>query len=235
MAASELTKQHLLAGLLLPAFHVRFPLPRSRKYLQAMNYLHGGNPDTSPWKGGDACAWGVLLGWLVTSPLGKMASESGYEEISRSWIDEWMLNKILGSTLSNLGVDDRSTWRLILLIKLLTTHHRWWTGLVSEENEGGKASAYHILDGLLADSAAQAYLGVNRYQDMLWFNKESYEDLLWWLFVIATVEVSSQYLETEPASAGSKIIQRLYDEIGNLIELAGISGYQVEKLLQLAQ
>ena len=43
---------------------------------------------------------------------------------------------------------------------------------------------------LLSDSDALNYLGVNRYQDILWFNKEAFEDLMWWLFIIAAVEIS---------------------------------------------
>ena len=91
-----------------------------------MKYLHAGNLKTSPWKNGDTYTWSVVLGWLFTLHLGRIISKEGYEEISRSWMDEWMLNKILVSTLNDLGLDDRSNWRAVTLVKLLTSHHAWW-------------------------------------------------------------------------------------------------------------
>ncbi|OGO12049.1 MAG: alpha-amylase [Chloroflexi bacterium RBG_19FT_COMBO_49_13] len=234
-ATTESIKQVLLASLYLQAFPERFPFPRSRKYQQAMKYLHAGNQKTSPWKNGDVYTWGVILGWLVTSSLGRMFSATGYEEISRSWIDEWMLNKILFSTLENIGLDDRSNWRAVTMIKLLTSHHAWWKVDGTSQVKADKKAAYQILTGILADSDVQVYLGVNRYQDILWFNKESFEDLLWWLFIIATVEISSQHLQFDQSGeVGIKILQ-CYDKITTLIEHAEASGYKLEKLLELVE
>ncbi len=135
----------MLASLYLPTFQERFPLPRSRNYQQLMKYLHAGNLKTSPWKSGDTYAWSVVLGWLFTSALGKIISEEGYEEISRSWMDEWMLNKIIASTLNDLGLDERSDWRAVTLIKLLTSHHAWWRLIDIHQAKGQKGAAYTVL------------------------------------------------------------------------------------------
>jgi hypothetical protein len=224
-------RQNLLASLILPTFSDKFPLTHSKKYQQAIKYLHAGNLKTSPWRNGDAYTWSVLLGWLVTSALGKIVSDTDYEEISRSWIDEWMLNKILVSTLNNLGLDDRSNWRAVTLIKLLTSHHNWWTVLVTDTEKVNEKAAYHILTRILSDNDVQSLLGVNRYQDVLWFTKEAFEDLLWWLYIIAAVEISSQYLQTEQNNTVGKKILQCYSEISNLIERANASGYRLEKLL----
>ena len=53
-----------------------------------------------------------------------------------------------------------------------------------------KSIAYQILSSILSDSDALNYLGVNRYQDVLWFNKEAFEDLMWWLIYHRGVEIS---------------------------------------------
>jgi hypothetical protein len=228
-------KLSLLACLYLPSFADRFPLPSSRKYQQAMKYLHAGNLKTSPWRTGDAYAWGVILGWLVTSPMGKIISDTGYEEVSRSWIDEWMLNKILVSTLDNLGLDDRSNWRAVTLIKLLTSHHAWWTMINIHPKKAEGKPAYQILTNILSDNDAQSYLGVNRYQDTLWFNKESFEDLVWWLFIIATLEISSQQTKSDQNSEVGKKILQCFNAITALVEQAGASGYRLERLLDLVR
>ena len=235
ITTSDLSKQRLFASLYLPAFSDRFPLPRSRKYQQAMKYLHAGNLKTSPWKNGDSYTWGVTLGWIVTSALGKMVTEAGYEEVSRSWIDEWMLNKILVSTFNNLGLDDRSNWRAVTLIKLLTSYHNWWEGIDTKLTESNENASLTLLTRILSDSDVQVYLGVNRYQDVLWVNKESFEDLLWWLFIIAAVEISSQHLQIDQYNEIGNKILHCYNEISTLIQYAGSSGYKLEKLLELVK
>jgi glycosidase len=225
--------QCLNSSLYLPAFSSKNPLPRSRKYLQAMKYLDGGTKNISPWRKGDAYTWGVLLGWLATSSMGKVISEYDFEEISRSWIDEWMLSKILVSTLNNLGLDDRSSWQATILIKLLISHHSWWTKLTAHPKNSDLNTAYHLLTKIFSDNDAQIFLGVNRHQDILWFNKESYEDLLWWLFIIASVEISNQYTQIHKNNEVGKIILHCFEMITLLVEKAEVSGYKVEKFLDL--
>lgn len=235
ISTANAIKSCLLACLYLPQFQARFPMPRSRKFQQAMKYLHAGNLKTSPWKSGDAYAWSVLLGWMVTFTLGKMVVDQGYEEISRSWIDEWMLNKILVSTLGNLGLDERSNWRAITLVKLLTSYHAWWKEMEIGSTKIDKGVVQNLVTKILSDSDSQVFLGVNRYQGILWFNQESFEDLLWWLFVIASIDISSQHMRAEQSGEPGKIILRCFTEISALIELAEASGYKLEKLLDLLE
>src|SRR4030042_5473482 len=91
VSIAESIKLCLSAGMVLPAFQDKYPLPNARKYQAALKYLHAGSLKTSPWRNVDTNAWSVLLGWLFTSTFGRMVSDSGYEEVSRSWIDEGRL------------------------------------------------------------------------------------------------------------------------------------------------
>lgn len=231
----NLVKQNLLASLYLPTFKESFPLPHSRNYQQLMKYLNAGNLKTSPWKNGDTYTWSVVLGWLFTATLGKIISEVGYEEISRSWMDEWMLNKIIASALNDLGLDVRSDWRAVTLIKLLTSHHAWWRLIDTNQGKNQKGAASNILTLILSDSDALVYLGVNRYQDVLWFNKESFEDLLWWLMVIASVEITGIHMSEDQINMIGKSLLPCYQLISNLLASAQASGYKVEKLLDLVK
>jgi glycosidase len=225
---ADSVQRHLAAILYLPIFQERTPLPKSRKYQQAMRYLHAGSLKTSPWINADTYTWSVILGWLFTQQLGKTTALDGYEEISRSWMDEWMLNKIFVSTLNDLGLDERSNWRAVTLVKLLTSHHAWWKQITSGQPNAIRKVAQPILTLLLSDGDALSYLGVNRYQDILWFNKEAFEDLMWWLFIIAAIEIAVRQDETD-----GKSILYCYNEISHLLANAQASGYKLEKLLEL--
>jgi glycosidase len=221
--------------LYLPVIQEKYQLPHTKNYQQLVKYIHAGGLKVSPWKNGDAFAWSVVLGWLFTSNLGKINSESGYEEISRSWIDEWMLNKILVSTLNDLGLDERSNWRAVALIKLLTSHHNWWQQLEFDQKKVKKGVLYNILISILSDSDALVYLGVNRYQDILWFNKESFEDLIWWLMVIGCIEISFTVSSLAENEWFIKWIVPCFQVTTELLDAAQASGYKLEKLLELVK
>jgi glycosidase len=225
--------KNLQAILSLPTFQEQRPILHSRKYQQAMKYLHAGNLKTSPWKNGDAYAWSVALGWIFTLHLGRLISKDGYEEVSRSWMDEWMLNKIFVSTLNDLGLDDRSNWRAVTLVKLLTSHHAWWSRVDGAPDKKSRSAEYLTLTSILSDSDALGYLGVNRYQDVLWFNKEAFEDLMWWLYIIAVVESSVEEDSGQPVDKTGKSLLRSYNAISTILINAQASGYKLEKLLDL--
>jgi hypothetical protein len=229
----ESIQQNLVAILSLPTFQNKHPLLHSRKYQQAMKYLHAGNLKSSPWITGDTYTWSVVLGWMCILQLGKMITNDAYEEISRSWMDEWMLNKIFVSTLNDLGLDDRSNWRAVILVKLLTSHHAWWSKIAVIPDKKRRSVEYLALTSILSDGDALGYLGVNRYQDVLWFNKEAFEDLMWWLYVIAAIEVSVVAGSDQRADESGKSILRCYNTISSILVNAQASGYKLEKLLDL--
>jgi hypothetical protein len=148
-------------------------------------------------------------------------------------MDEWMLNKIFISTLNDLGLDDRSNWRAVTLVKLLTSHHAWWNRIASAPDKKSRSAEYLTLTSILSDSDALGYLGVNRYQDVLWFNKEAFEDLMWWLYIIAAVESSGAEGSDKPGEDSGTSILRCYNTISNILINAQASGYKIEKLLDL--
>jgi len=70
---------------------------------------------------------------------------------------------------------------------------------------------------------------VNRFREVLWFNQEAFDQLLWWLMLLATIDGTSQLLAQANEVAG-----RLTDESGviHALQRAGQeSDYQVERLL----
>jgi glycosidase len=228
-------QKDFVAVLSLPRFQDVYRLLNSKKYQPAIKYLHAGNIKTSPWKSGDVFTWSVALGWLFTSQLGRVISKDAYEEISRSWLDEWVLSKIFVSTLNDLGLDERSSWRAVTLVKLLTTHHTWWKEVSTAGTHKDGTGIYHVISSLLSDSDALTYLGVNRYQDVLWFNKEAFEDLVWWLFTIAMVEIVTAYDQEDQATTLGRVILTCFAEISKLLASAQASGYKLEKLLDLVK
>ncbi len=217
---ATLLKGEISAVMTLPVIAEQFTLERSRKYQMAVKYLNLAKPTASPWSDSNPSLWGALLGWLSVHRLGMVIGGEDYYEISRSWIDEWLLNKIIASALSDLGLDERGAWQSITLIKLLVSQTNWW-------EQGGADRAYSLMEALFSEAEAQRYLGVNRYQDILWYNQEAFEDLIWWLYVISVVDCMATCSSDQVAQS---IVNR-FAEIQKILKAAASSKYQVEKLL----
>ncbi len=189
----------------------------AREYAEAMAYLQDALAD-------DPATWGTLFGWLLVHALGKVISSEEFEETSRSWLDEWLLGRMLAATLQEMGVEDAAGWRAEATIALLTTHQRWFTTA---------DDPYQVLTRWLEDHEVVRFLQINRYQDVLWFNQESFEHLLGWMLVVAAVTMSA-----DQTVAPEDIARRLlacYRIIAQLRRAAESSGFQVERLLEGAR
>jgi glycosidase len=165
--------------------------------------------------------YGSLFGWLFTHNLAKIADPEEYASRSRSWLDEWMFGKIIEQTLIKLELDEDQAHEGLLAVKAMISQQTW---------ASNSQKAHKILASWLRDEDIQRLLGVNRYQGILWFNKEAYERLLRWMLAIAIVttladEKLSQKGKEKAIRAQVKIIHKM--EKASLV-----SEYQIEKLVQ---
>jgi hypothetical protein len=212
-------RRKLEALLQLPSLRQRFPLPRSRKYKWASDYLAVGLDDPA--------AWPTLLGWLFTHALGKIAGEADFEQTGRAWIDEWLLSKIIANAAQDMGLNERAAWRAVETVKLLISHQRWFGMQVPKTRR-----AHEVLYSWLSDEDVRRFLQVNRHDDVLWFNKESFDQLLWWMFAVAAIAISADV--NRPADEIAREIVGCYDVVRALQRAEQKSEYRVEKLLETA-
>ena len=218
LAVSAEIKQTLEATLMLSNVGERYPLPRSRKYKATLKFLNYSFSSRVP---------AILYTWVFTAPLGKMIGPDkehpGVDpaEISRSWIDEWLLGKIIMGTLQELGMGEEAARRAITLVKILIKHR----------SPGTQTIALNM-ETLLSDVAVQSFIGVNRYQDVLWFNKENFEELIWWLYTVSVVVVTTPKDIEKPANEIVEEILHLYEAVQRVLTAESESGYQVEKFLE---
>jgi hypothetical protein len=162
----------------------------------------------------DAMIWNGLLSWLFVHGLGQISAMKNTAELSRSWIDEWLLGKIIVNTLRDLGIEDQAADQTLNAVQIMTTHQALFEGSETEQPE-------QILTPLLRDNDVQVFMGVNRYQDVLWFNKEGYGRLLEWLMVLPTA------LDVDQA-----MLDKRARTIEVLHKACDTSDYKVERLLK---
>ncbi|MBP1694132.1 MAG: alpha amylase, catalytic region, partial [Chloroflexi bacterium] len=230
------TRQDLTLALTLPAFIDWFGTLSETDGLAtglaaAIDYLQAGPGGKQRLQSGDPIVWGTLLSWVANHRLSQAAFEEDSPEQARSWMTEWLLGKINVRALAGLGIDEgKAAWQ-VELVKLLVGFQDWY-----QTEPGEELSSYMVLQSWLKDSAAQRYININRYQGILWFNKESFNELLWWMFTVAVLKIGGGLLrESEDPVQVAKAIQDVFELIKELQSAEKQSDFQVEKLLAAAK
>jgi len=167
----------------------------------------------------------ILIGWTLVRYLGRIFTDEDYEAQSRSWIDEWLLGKMINPVFHDLGFDETQSWQALALIKILTSHQNWF-----QINKNKKGLGYRILKRFLEDQEVQQFLQVNRYQDVLWFNKEAFETLIGWLFEIAFIDITKNKTLSQKELVSTITVKFEIIKIWQKAEEQ--SNYQVEKLIE---
>jgi len=173
---------------------------------------------------GDKIRWYTLFSWMLVHHLGALVDPEESATQSRAGLDEWLLGKILEQNFYDLGISHEQVPRNMLAIKVLTSHQDWW---VSGKKE--KEKPVYILESFLRDSELRDFLQVNRYRDLLWFNKEAFDELLQWLLSTAVLDAIRQFGKDKKVLCQE--LEYRYKIIRKLQAAQKKSEYQIEKLL----
>ena len=176
---------------------------------------------------GDPATWGALFAWAFTARIGKILEVEDYADQSRTWLDEWLLGKIIAGSLQDLGLTEEAAWRAVGLARLLISHQDWY-----ELEQSPEEQVSQVLETWLKDRDVQRYLMINRYQGILWFNREAFGSLLWWFFVIAVISTSASRVTEGSIKTQAPLLENIYEVIRLLKNAEDESGYQVDALLE---
>lgn len=206
--------------LSLPEIEKRLSFTGLKKLPRAIKYLKSGFKNESKRK------FLTLFSWTFTASLGKIQEPEAFENQSLSWLDEWQFNKILTRAYQETGMDEgKAAWTLQTL-RILIGQQRWF-----EQNKG--LPIIHIYERWLSDQDIQTFIRINRYQNALWFNKESFEEFVWWMFVVSVLSAC-----TDARSSASQVIEQIlisYDIVQKLLKAEKHSGFQIGRLTMLLE
>lgn len=202
--------------LQLPVFESRYPFPSSKKYQEIIKYI-GKNMGDYPF------VWYVLTLWNDLRLMGKViTSEPQYTEITRSWLDEWAIARTCQQKLEDLGFDPEQSASGVTIIKLLVDQQLWVDTAATE-------TPASLFEGWLSKEVVRSFLKINRYRGKLWFNKEAFESMMWWMTTIGLIQLVS-----DPEESLTSAIEKLFDAwdlVKGILEAEEGSEYQLEKLL----
>jgi len=150
----------------------------------------------------------TLIVWVFVHALGRAQEEREYATRSRAWLDEWLFGKLIAEAFQELGASEARAWRAVNILKV---------GAESPRPEAW-----------FSDDATREYLGVNFYAGVWWFNREAFEELLFWTYAFAAVALRADAARTHKKLAIE--LAAWYDGVKALRAAARKSKYQVERL-----
>jgi glycosidase len=202
--------------LSLPALERLYPLPGSSIYTKAVKGFQAG------FIGGED-RWLALFGWVFIHQIGWLSDRDNPELQVLSWMDEWQLGKRLALCYSEMGKDDPAIFRIMNTIRMLISQQNWYEKHINENPP-------QLMRNWLSDEEIHRFLGINRYQDILWFNKESFNEFLWWMEILAVLSCGSN-----PKSSATDVVERilaLQPMLKSFKKAEKISQYQVHLLMK---
>lgn len=162
----------------------------------------------------------LLLAVALLKPIGAVLPGEVAAQ-SRSLIDDWHLTSTCEAALHGVGGAQDLIARSLGVMKVLVRQQSWLSDLPSSE-PGALA-----MIRFLADEEIQRYLGVNRFEETLWFNREAYLDFVWWMSAAAVMDL----LEHESADARA-VVAPVFGIVQDWLRLLDESSYRVEKLAE---
>lgn len=205
----------LKSVLSLPCIEKHYPMPGAAKYLASLDELRAGL-DEIPH------AWLTLFGWVSVAQLGKMEDKVGFEYRSQSWMNEWQLSRNLLNVYTQMGISQPEAESMVGNIHLLVGQQTWYSKM-------SDLPINQIMQKWLSDDTVQRYLGINRYNEVLWFNQEAMQKFIQWMNLLAVLEISTNNSLT--ASAWVERVLGAHEITCAIAEAAVNSDFQVAKLL----
>ncbi len=152
--------------------------------------------------------------WSILRHIGKLKPDTDYEPAGADLIDELELVKPITTLFRKAGYNDENLQYQIQVLKILV---RYQNHLKNEIIENTR----QVFRSLLDDNAIHELLGINSWEGTIWFNQEGFEELCWWLMMMAAVEKGGQGLTNEFALVRAWLSAMEKSE------------YQLEKLLAI--
>jgi glycosidase len=131
----------------------------------------------------------VDFAWFFIHQPGKVMRDANAEQVWQ-FLEDWRLVEEIANLLTAVGSSPGKVSQWLKLIKLMIRWQEWWNW---DEKDNGS----QWVDTFFHDPDVMKVLKVNRHNDILWFHKESGEELISRLFFMAIFGLSSSIWDAD--------------------------------------
>jgi glycosidase len=217
--AEEITRD-VLETLRITAMGEEFPLPNSRKYVAAQEML------ANVLEKENGLGWAVFLTWAVVRRLGEIAGEKNADIRTLEWYKDFLFSKATKQIFVAMGASDDDARSFDMLIRLTLEQKTGWYLL----EVGKRRRALKTAQSWYANIDLQKFLGINKWQGVVWYNNVNFRHLYAWGFLMdAFALIQEQKPGTDGVADG---IVDLYEVARELEAGEEVAGYHANALLR---
>ena len=159
----------------------------------------------------------VLFSFLIINKMNQLLCKKDLSSYNLSILEDWLLGKIIYNVFVEFYANDYDTEKYYLTLKVLLSKPTWCS---DAKNDSAKS-----VKELFSDESVQKLLLFNRYQEVLYFNSENFEELLKILFLNNLLLQSDKKITTQKISDSLAIIKK----VGKAAKSAG---YRVSDVVE---
>lgn len=143
-----------------------------------------------------------LLLWAALQDLGELLSKEDTRDLgtrSRAAFDDWLMDLLLQPVFHGFGLDDEGARRATATLRLLIAYA-----------PAQPKDTFQFLNTMLADPEVQHLMKINRFEGVIWFNQEGFQEVLGWLRIAQLISGNTlplDELETAAAESEFKLVK----------------------------
>jgi glycosidase len=164
--------------------------------------------------------WATVVAWVALEAMGMAQDDKSPDLAAVSEFDALKLRDPLAQSFGHLGMQGEDRWRAAARIRASFAHAAW--SPAPQPSTRAALSWEH-------DPEVGWLIGVHEYDGVRYFNKESFERLIWWSALPALLDLAESKKIDESALA------ELQEQIRRRLDIAEKGGYKVEALLDAAR
>lgn len=170
----------------------------------------------------DSILLSIIL-WSLLHNLGGFVNSTSNADLAVSLFDEWKLAPYLEKELVNLGLEYSKSLEIVRSLKCMISLQNWADDTIHKTPRS-------IIQYWLNDQTFRLAININRYNDVLWFNKELFQTMLKDLSTTAWLISAETSLRYRSSHVQDMIIAN--DAIQQVLKAGQKSGYQVQKMVE---
>lgn len=188
----------------------------------------------------------LFIMWLIISNISLLFEDEG-DINKRNYINKILLDTPIRNVLKKLGRGEYDIFRSMLLINILQDISTGLMELFCIRKNGDGKKYYSRIDincivKLLENENVKLFIGVNEFENIVYYSKENFEELLDWLVTLSIIEnLILIFLESNVQKLDD--YEKLYPQIVELIkhsfskykiikELSDESGYRLNNFIE---
>ncbi len=206
-------RRSLTAALRLPQLAREKSLPWSTEAAKVV-------PTADTTADNPASVWGSVIAWAAAEALGPCCDPGDPTAISSQIFDALRLREVMAESFAAAGAVGEERWRAAARIRASFAHAPWAPKV--EESKSRSSAVFSWLH----DPDVAWLIGVHEWKGERYFNKESFEQFLWWMSLRTLLKIADE------KKVDAEKLELLANELQKRLKAAADAGYRVEALLQ---